>query len=347
MSQNAKLGIVAIVFLALSLLSYNQSTHRGERFNRGQKLFPNLNPDEVAEITINKKDETTALKRQDDGFVVSSIHQYPAKNEAINRFLNDVLEISLAKEIGRSADLETELGLSDASPERMEISFKNNSGKEMVHFLIGKNIEGGSGTYVLRTDKEKASIYLTDKSLYLTTDAPSFLEKEILNLNQSDIAKIQGPDFLIEDKEGKLVLADVPGNKQEKASEVSKIKGLGTSLSFDSVLVADDPSLSGLNFQEQFVIELKDQTGYRFSVAQKDKDTYIQVEGFHTVKPFQLDPNESEEEVRKKSEILERVNAIQTFNQFHATWTYKLPEFSASKFLLSKKDLIEDKKTDS
>ncbi|MCB1050593.1 MAG: hypothetical protein KDC71_08320, partial [Acidobacteria bacterium] len=88
MSQNAKLGIVAIVFLALSLLSYNQSTHRGERFNRGQKLFPNLNPDEVAEITINKKDETTALKRQDDGFVVSSIHQYPAKNEAINRFLN-------------------------------------------------------------------------------------------------------------------------------------------------------------------------------------------------------------------------------------------------------------------
>lgn len=347
MSANVKVyGLTAVLFI-LSILSYWQTTREGERFTKGQKFLPNLNPDEIHEIVINKAGEVTQLKKLEDAYVVASVHDYPAKNESVNRFLNDILDLSLDKEVGSLDKFEDTLGLTEGSGDATVLSLKNSNGKEMVQFVIGKSLEGGSGNYVVRKGDDPGPVYLTDKTLFLSTDAGSFLDKEILNVAQTDIQNIQGNDFLFEQKDEKLLLTDVPSAKQEKASETGKVKSMLTSLSFEEVFVADDQNVAGLPFKEKYVFELKDDTGYRVSVATQDEKTFVKLEGFHKIKPFTVDPNESEEEIKAKSERWKRAEEIQEFNTFHGSWVYQLSDYVGKKFILDFKDLIEDKKTDS
>ncbi len=54
MHMNTKLAALAIVLLAGSVWAYTNSVSQGDRFQRGQRLLPNLIPDEVATITITR-----------------------------------------------------------------------------------------------------------------------------------------------------------------------------------------------------------------------------------------------------------------------------------------------------
>ena len=74
MSTNAKLAALAALLLVGSVWAYANSTSRGDRFQRGQLLLPNLIPDEVATITIAQADEVTTLHRRGDAFLVSETH---------------------------------------------------------------------------------------------------------------------------------------------------------------------------------------------------------------------------------------------------------------------------------
>lgn len=345
MNHTMKLGIAAAALFLLSVFSYMNSTRLGERFNKGQKFLPNLNPDEIAEVLVKKGSEETHLKRVDKKFEVVSKYGYPARNESINRLINDILEIGLAKEVGKGAEVLARLGLEEGNATRMEFSLKNDAGKEMVRFLVGKNLEEGGGTYVLRTDQPDQGAYLSEKTLYLTVDANALLEKEILNLSAAELQRIQGPDFILVDRDGTLQLEGIPSGKQEKTADSGRIKSLAANLSFDAVHRNDDAALAGLAFQERFVLETKLQTGYRFQTAEKDGALYLRVEGFHTIQPITLSQDDPEEEVKRKSELVERAASIETFNQFHGSWTYKLADYGAQKFKLSFKDLIEDKKS--
>ena len=98
---------VAVLFL-LSALTYRQSVGRAERFQRGQLFLSNLNPDEIATIEISKGDEMVSLRRQGDRFTTVEKQDYPASNASVNKFLRDLLEIGLEREIGRSDGLAEE-----------------------------------------------------------------------------------------------------------------------------------------------------------------------------------------------------------------------------------------------
>ena len=124
MNMNTKLAALAIVLLAGSVWAYTNSVSQGDRFQRGQRLLPNLIPDEVATITITKGDEVTTLQKRGDAFSVSEVHDYPARNESVNRFLRDLLDIALEKEVGRGIDLAAELEIDPPSRTSRESSRK-------------------------------------------------------------------------------------------------------------------------------------------------------------------------------------------------------------------------------
>ena len=63
---------------------------------------------------------------------------YPAKNDAVNRFVKQVLEISLEKRIGSGPDLEQELELTPGGESTVEVVFQDKNEKPMVRFTIGK-----------------------------------------------------------------------------------------------------------------------------------------------------------------------------------------------------------------
>ncbi len=341
MSRNQILAIATGVMALLSIFSYNNSQNRAVRFERGQKFLPNLNPDEIVEATITKDGETTHLKRADKEFVLVTSHGYPAKNEAVNRFVRDILNLSLEKEVGSGESLEKELNVMPDGAESTRVVFKNQAGKAMVDFVVGKELEGGSGSYIKRMDGEDSKIYLTSNRAYINTGADAFIKKELLNIEQADIQRISGPDYVLEDQDGTLKLTNVPQGKKESAN-VSQIKSAITNLTFDKVFVADDPEVASLNFQPRLTYDLKNQAHYTLALASKGERTFLRISAVHDLRSINPAELESDDAVKEKSEQWEAAVKVQEYSQFHGSWVYELNESSAKKFLHNRSELIED-----
>ena len=376
---NRNLLIAAVVLLALSAFSYHNSMQRAERFERGQKFLPNLNPDDIAQVVIKKGETETRLKRSADGerFLIPSENGYRAQNSAVNRFVKDVLSLSLEKEVGSGEGLEKELELvaGPDHPESIEVAFTNSSDKEMVRFVSGKAFDGGSGNYVLRADDPERKIYLTDKRVYLSTDGADFLDKEILNIERDSVEAIIGADYRIdrgpsaeepadsaeategepqgeegdevekpEPPRGELALAGLPDGKKE-SSKVAQLKGLLSSLRFDQHHLADAPEVAGLLFTDRIDMELQDGSIYVVEVASKGETNYLKIQGFHKAAEqggVSIARDATDEEVKQTSEVLEAIDNLQTFNAFHGSWIYEVSDIVADKVRLKASDLVED-----
>ena len=343
MTTNLRLLIITVVLAAASVWAYTDSVSRGDRFARGQKLLPNLNPDEVATIGIIDGEDAVTLQREGDQFTISENHGYPARNEAVNRFLRDLLNVGLEKEIGSGAGLAEELEIEPATDSTTEIVLSNATQQVMVRIRLGKSFEGGGGRYVQRIDLEDSPIYLTSEGANLSTRVDSFIKKEIVNHAQAQIVSITGPDFaLFTPEEDKLELDAVPSGKKEKTFETGKLKSILSRLSFDQALLADDEAVRDLQFEPVLDVELDDQSGYVLALGTSEDKSYLRIRGKHDVVQVAIELDTPDEELKEKAALLTRADEIEDFNAFHDSWVYEISSFTADKLKLRKSDLIED-----
>jgi len=338
---NRNLGIAALVLLVLSAFTYRESVTRAERFERGQKFLQHLNPDEIAQITVKKGEEETSLRRQGDEFVVTSADGYPAANESVNRFLRDVLDLSLEKEVGSGESLEKELELRPGGEATVEVAFKNEGGKDMVRFLVGKSVEeGGSGSYVLRTDSDDPTIYLTSSRVYLRTDQDELLKKDVVDVKSEDVVRVVGPGYELTNEEGTMKLAGLPAGKKE-TSKANQAMSMLTSLRFSKHHLADAPEVQNLSWTAVEVY-LNDDSGYVVDVATSGEKHYLKIEGFHQAERVEIARDAGDEEVKQTADTLARIDELQKFNAFHGSWVYEVTEYVAKKFLVTRDELMED-----
>lgn len=341
MKSNRLLMVVAAAVFLLSFLSYRESVTRAERFERGQKFLSNLNPDEIANVLLSKDGTTTELRRQEDTFVVTSAYGYPASNDSVNRLLKDVLGLSLEKEVGSGESLEEELGLRADAEGAMEVTLKDAAGKDMVHFLVGNAFEGGSGNYVQRLDGEKSPVYLTAARVSLQTEGSNFLKKELLDVEEAEVVGISGQGFAFEDVDGSLTLSGLASGKKE-SPKASQLKSLLSGLRFEEHFLANDPNLQPMIFDHELQVDLKDQSGYLLSVAEKGEDHYMRIMGVHDVGQVSVALDASEDEVRETSEVLTRADEIKEFNALHGSFIYKVSKLTADKVRTQASELVED-----
>lgn len=342
MKLNRILLIAAAALFLLSFLTYRNSVERAERFERGQKFLPHLNPDEIAQITIEKGEETTRLRRVDDRFVVATAERYPAKNEAVNRFISDVLDLGLEKEVGSGEDLERELEVAEDGDSTIEVTFKDANDKEMVRFLVGKAFEEGSGNYVRRLDQEESPIYLTSSRVTFTTAGDEFLDKEIVDVKTADLAAVSGADFRLEKPEdgGAFELVDPPPGTKLSA-KANQLTAALSGLRFEKHLLANAPEVQGLRFDRVVEYDLPDDSGYRVEVAERDGEHYLQITGFHRAEQLSIARDAGEEEVKETADALARMDELQRFNNLHGSWIYQIGESTAKRFRVDKSDLVE------
>ncbi|MCY3968685.1 MAG: DUF4340 domain-containing protein [Acidobacteria bacterium] len=346
MSQlNQRLVAAAAALLALSVFSYWNSVSRADRFESGQKFLPNLNPDEIVAVEILQGDEQVTLSRQDDFYVVEEVHDYRARNEGVNRLVRNLLDIELAKEIGSGDNLAAELGIEPPGEDTVEVALQNAAGSDMVRLRVGNRFEGGSGNYVRRLDGEENPIFLTEATVLIDSTADQFLQKEIVDVSSSDVARIDGPDFTFSTGEGEsdaLALERVPAGRREKTSEAGRVKNFLSRLRFSEVHLADAEEVADLSFDSEFRYELADGSGYVVSVAGRDDDRYIRISGYHTVQQVEIERDTPDEELQEKADILNRAEEMRDFNDYHGSWVYKLDSFTGEKLDLRRADLIED-----
>ncbi len=341
MKINQILIAVCTALCALSVFSYTDSVRRAERFERGQKFLQNLNPDSIAEIVIEKGDEGAHLRRDGEQFVVVDADGYPAKNESVNRFIRDVLKLSLEKEVGSGESLTEELELMAGGENTINVVFKGSGEEELVRFLVGKSMDDGGGSYVKRTDGDDDTIYLTSSRVYLSTGQDDFLKKEILDVETDEVAAVRGRDFVISGESGSLALADMPSGKKT-SSKFDQLKNVLSGLRFSKHYLANAPEVQGLYFDSAVEIELEDGSGYQVAVATKGDKHYLRIQGFENYGQLVVSPDDDEETTARIAEQLKRQTEIDGFNTFHGSWIYEVTETTANRVKVKKSDLYEN-----
>ncbi len=344
---NTVLLLLFLGLLAASLWIYHDATTQGERFERGQKLLPSLDIDRIAAIRLQKgggaggagEGATLALRRSGDEFVLTEANGYPAKNEAINRLLQDLLEITLVKEIGASQA--EALALDPPGEETLDVTLQENTGDPMLHLRIGKAGPEG-GNYLQRLDGDDHRIYLTERSLFLEPAVDAYLRKQILSVDRGEIQAIQGPDFrlaLNAAGEAPLELVE-PAGATAKAGPLGRLRSLVSPLRFDKVYLADEAEVQGLVFAERFEVALEG-LGYRIEVAEKEDRTFFRVSGFSDVERIEINPEDTEEELEGTADFLTRLDDLEEFNHFHGSWIYEATGTTAETLRTTRAELVE------
>jgi hypothetical protein len=334
---------VAAVLLAASVWVYADSVSRGDRFQRGRKLLPNLALDEVSTIVVTEGGKTTTLERAEAGFTIAEVHDYPAKNEAVNRFLRDLMEIGLEKEVGTGEELARELEIEPPSDSTVDVTLRNATGQEMVDLRLGKTFDEGDGRYVQRLDQENAPIYLTSEGIHLTASSDQLLDQEIVDVPASEVVRIEGDDFVLAAAErgAAPTLTGLPSGGKEKTSETGKLRSVLERLSFEKVYLADDPEVRDLAFDRKLRVALDDDTSYTLALAKRDERSFLRVRGDHSIGQVMITLETPEDELRDKADQLTRAEEIGKFNEFHGSWVYEIPSGTAAKLELRRADLVE------
>lgn len=340
MNVNRILGIAAIFLFALSIATYRQSVTRTETFERGQRFLPQLDPDKVARIEITKGETTTTLRRDDDRFLVENVHNYPARNENVNRFLRDILEMSLEREVGDDPEIFGGLGLEPGGENTVEVVFENEAGQQMVDLFLGDSLEGG-GSYVRRADGEDTAAYLTQKQLFLTTEPDRFLDQEIVHVERDHLARIETDGYALVRTDGEWSLeGGLPPGKELDSGKVSRLESLLDRLQFEKVYRADAPEVADLTFHEALRAELDDDSGYVLSLASAGETSYLRISGFHHTQKVQITREESKEELAAKADILQRADEMNHFTESRASWVYEMRSSVAETLSFGKEDLL-------
>ncbi len=340
---NKKLGAIAAVLLLLAVFTYRHDAGRAERFESGQKFLQNLNPDEIAKVTIkgSAEDASVTLDRQGEEYTVAESNGYLARNEQVNRVVRDLLEVALDRRMGDGDELALELGL--VGDEAISVVLSNVSGEDMVSLEIGASSDSG-GRYVRRTSGEDQAIYRTEGALSVSTDPGSFLKKEVLDHSSSEVVRLEGSDFVLakaQDEEGSWQGAlELEGGTAEPA-EVNKLSGLLSRLSYEEVYLANAAEVVGLRFDRTLVFELDDRSGYELQAAQQGDETFIRIRGLFNVDRLEVSEDETEEELEQKADVLRRSDEIAKFDQYHGSWVYQVSAAAGETIALSRVDLLE------
>ena len=340
MSKTNRVLLLAVAaLLALSVYTWRADVGRADRFERGQRFLPNLNPDEIARVAIVGEEESVTLERSGDRFTVTEKAGYPAANDAVNRLVQEILELSLEKEIGAGAELEEELGIEPPIEGGVEVSLANVSGQEMVRFRVGESFADGS--YLQRRDEEGATIFLASRRVDLAPAPGDLLDKVVVDVERGDIVRIEGSDFILaNDEAGELALAEPRAGETAAQTEISGLRGLLSPLRLDEVWVADDPEVSGLEFVEALRMDLADGSGYVLSAAIDGERHFLRIRGFHTVERVEIALDTPDAELEEKAETLSRADEIETFNEFHGSWVYEMGEWVGEKVAAQRADLL-------
>ncbi len=335
------LCLVVLLGIA-SFLAYRHGTTKADRFERGQQFLQNLNTDEVATIVIRSQEKETTLTRRGDEFVVQEYNGYPAANDAVNRLFKKLMEIGLEREVGEGESLEEELGFIEGADTMTEAVLKDSSDNVMVRIRIGKSVEM-SGNYIQRLDKGSRLILQSESGIALDAHADPYLARDLVDVDPSEISRIEGRDFVLVPEEGGILhLQDIPAGKKEKSSEVGKMRGALTRLVFSKPYLADAPEVQDLAFERILNVDLKDGSGYELLMAIRDEKRYLQIRGFHAVERVEIARDTPEDELREKAEMLSRSDEMKAFDAIHGSWVYELTEYVGAKFDLTRADMLEN-----
>lgn len=345
----AVLGIIAVLAIIWAVVQSRISNRPRARTDTSVTyLIQGLDPAGIDKVVIGGGDNVVTLKRKDKFFLITEKDDFPAEMGEINKLITSCLDVKVSEMITGDAANHKELGVTEDNAEAV-VKFFKADGTVLTGVIVGKTRgEQGGGTYVRLIGSDK--VYVTDEAPWIRTGPLDYTKREILSLDRKNIesvtVKTGNEKYTLKARpEGQdVLLEDVPEGKKPKYNDCTRVFTALTNVTFDDVQ-SEAAADKDLAFNTEYVCRLKDSTVYTLKAAKKDFKYYITCDAEFTdqtpvTKP---DPNEPEEELKKKEAKLLAQDNARLFNTRHKDWVYQIPDYKAENLVARLSDLVEDK----
>lgn len=216
-------GGIAIVLLALALLTAPRTRTPESFFDQGDLFFPDFkDPNEATSLEVIDFDENTGeaipfkVLFQDGKWSIPSHHDYPADGkDRLAKTAAGVIDVTKDDfrtdnpadyEACRVIDPLDETSTS-LTGRGKRVTIKGENDKVLADFIIGSKIEDREGFRFVRVPDQKR-VYVAKMNLDISTKFSDWIEADLLKVERNKIKKVTLKDYSIDEWTGKVLQRD-------------------------------------------------------------------------------------------------------------------------------------------
>jgi hypothetical protein len=190
------LAAAAAVCAALAIAAVASGDRYASRTPAERRAFPALAGElgDVASVGLERKDFSATFGRRGDLWLVAQKGDYPADADKVRQLVLTLADMHLIEPKTRLPDLYDRLDVEDpGSGKSTLVSIVDKSGTTVARLIVGKRRfdrlgAGNGGLYVRRPGDPQS--WLASGALDLSGDLVGWLDRQILDIPQSRIAKV-------------------------------------------------------------------------------------------------------------------------------------------------------------
>jgi hypothetical protein len=353
--SNRKFAVLGIVAALMVMLTVVLETRKGRApvggSPAGSYLIQGLDTAQISRIVIGIGDNAVKLIREGNRFVVGNKGNYPAVTSKINNLLTSCLDVRTIELITSDPANHESLDVTEEKAQSI-VKFLDKDGQIITGVIIGS-----SRLPELQMDKRSTYVRLiSSNDVYEAKNVPllggsatDYIEKEIVNVDDSDVARVtvSGPEgsYVLrpdDSNDANVVLEDAPAGKKLKVSDCKQVLSALSYLSFSDVKRESSFEEGELKFDSTYTSELKDLTVYDFKIAKAGEKMYVKCSADYIGDASKM-PKSEEELKDKEAELLARKGAVD-FTRKHQGWVYEISEWKTKDLTKKLTELVEEEK---
>jgi len=264
------LSIVLLVQVVLSIALFSFG-NKNRAFATDEK-FINLALESVDRIRIEDGDkQSVTMVKKENRWLLPDLYDFPVSAEKLDRVMNKLLNTGKGWPVATTAGAAKRFKVSKELFER-RIDF--DKGERTLKTLFIGTSPGFKKVHARLSGQN--DVYAIDFSAFeASSKAGDWSDKNFLNLNQSDITRIQLPSVEIGRQDGTLAVADPGDGKESDSDAVANLARKLANLTFRSVLGTEEKPEYNLSKPVlRFTLTLKegDAITYAFGQQKGEKD---------------------------------------------------------------------------
>jgi Domain of unknown function (DUF4340) len=330
------LAVATLVLVAIAIIAVASGDRGVSLAAPGERALPGLAAKlaDVASVTVVRNGSTVTLIRDGDSWLVAENGNYPANAAKISQVVLAMADLTLVEPKTQKPDLYPRLEVEEPAKGKSSlVTVKDKSGATLAELIVGKRRydrlgTGNDGVYLRKSGD--AQVWLARGSLDPSGEMSSWLERRILDIPESRIAKVtltqaDGTKLVISRPaaDAKFAVEDAPADAKFK----SETTIAGPAMALESLDLDDVKPATELPVPDKDVVTAAFTTfdGLTVDVRLIDRDktnwVAISASGSGTAEP----------EAKKIDEKVSR-------------WTYAIPAYKASQIMTKLADLLEPAK---
>lgn len=326
------LAAIASASLAWAILQAHSSADRGGGAQTGY-LLQGVDPDAIGRIVLGPADKATTLVRQDEGFVVANLDNYPADATKVTKLLDGCLSIETVAHVTSSQANHADLEVTRPTAGTY-VEFQDAKGQRITGVAVGQEAPG-SGRYVRALNSD--DVYIAKNTPWVDTAPLDYVNRDLLQIDRTNARRIvvSTPDssYALRVRPGEtpdIVLEHVPDGRELKTDEADAILMRLGRLSFDGVVRASQPAIAGLKFDHRVTVQTGRSIRYEIELARSGGKYYAKLSAVYTGAPVVKERRvESQAELKAKEQKLLAIQDADTFTRRHDGWAYVIADYVA------------------